>query len=127
MPDKPPLVPVEVVPPLPGGTSGNGRAPHSGAPTPFHPASAALLLVVDNLWMLPEFAVVDWWLTIPASFLSVAGPVYWIQRRKSGDGRVKAALKALFLGVVAAVPLSVTGTPVGLALLAWFGIKKLNP
>ena len=34
-----------------------------------------------------------------------------------------AAAKALFLGIVAAVPFSVTGTPIGIALLAWAGIR----
>jgi hypothetical protein len=37
----------------------------------------------------------------------------------------RAFLFALLLGIVAAVPTSITGTPVGLALLAWTGINKL--
>lgn len=91
--------------------------------TAFHPAASALLLVVDNLWNVTEFAVVDWILTIPLSFLSVFLPVFWIQRRYHSDPKPKALAKALFLGAVAAVPFSVTGTPVGLALLAWAGFK----
>ncbi len=90
---------------------------------PFHPAASGLLVVVDTLWNFADFAVIDWFLTIPASFASVFGPVYWIQRRKHHDAVPVALAKALFLGVVAAVPFSVTGTPVGLALLAWAGIK----
>ncbi len=91
--------------------------------TPFHPAAAGLLIVVDTLWNFAEFAVIDWFFTIPASFVSVFGPVYWIQRRYHQNTVSVALAKALFLGVVAAVPFSVTGTPVGLALLAWAGIK----
>lgn len=90
---------------------------------PFHPLAATLLIAIDNLWNFADFAVLDWFLTIPLSFLSVFAPTLWIQRRKQGDGWGKALAKALFLGVVAAVPFSVTGTPVGLALLAWAGWK----
>ena len=91
--------------------------------TPFHPAAASLLIGVDTLWNFAEFAVIDWFFTIPASFVSVLGPVYWIQRRYHQNTAPVALAKALFLGLVAAVPFSVTGTPVGLALLAWAGIK----
>jgi len=104
--------------PEPGSTE-----PTPAGRTPFHPAASGLLLVVDNLWNLPDFSVIGWFVTVPMSFASVFGPVFWIQRRFHGDSRRVAALKALFLGVVAAVPFSVTGTPVGLALLAWAGIK----
>ena len=97
--------------------------PLPDAPAPFHPFSAALLIVVDNLWNLAEWTVIGWLLTIPLSFLSVSVPVFWIQRRQNGDRRRVALAKAVFLGVVAAVPFSVTGTPVGLALLAWAGFK----
>ena len=81
------------------------------------------MLVVDNLWNFAEFAIIDWFLTIPLSFLSVFFPTYWIQRRFNQDRRLIAAAKALFLGIVAAVPFSVTGTPIGIALLAWAGIR----
>ena len=90
---------------------------------PFHPLAATLLIVIDNLWMLEEWTVLALIFTIPLSFLTVFAPTLWIQRHKQGDGWGKAILKALFLGVVAAVPFSVTGTPVGLALLAWAGWK----
>ena len=97
--------------------------PMPDAPAPFHPYSAALLIVVDNLWNLADWTVIGWLLTIPLSFLSVAVPVFWIQRRQNRDRRRVALAKAVFLGAVAAVPFSVTGTPVGLALLAWAGFK----
>lgn len=91
--------------------------------TPFHPAAAALLLVVDNLWNFADWAVLAWLVTIPLSFLSVFAPTFFIQTHLHGDSVPKALAKALFLGVIAAVPTSVTGTPVGLALLAWAGIQ----
>ena len=111
----PPTPPALPVPPT-GTAVPEGRVP-------FHPAASGLLLVVDNLWNFADFAVIDWFLTIPGSFLSVFGPVYWIQRRKHLDRVPVALAKALFLGIVAAVPFSVTGTPVGLGLLAWAGVK----
>jgi hypothetical protein len=92
---------------------------------PIHPLAAVLLLVVDNLWNLAEWAVIDWIITIPLSFITVFVPVFLIQKllKKNRSGR--AFGYALLLGVIAAVPTSLTGTPVGLALLAWTGISKL--
>jgi hypothetical protein len=119
-----PIIVPEVLPP---GSPVPPTIPYPAAPpashAPFHPLSATLLILFDNLWMLEEWAVITWIFTIPLSFLSVFVPVYWIQRRKQGDRRGVAIGKALFLGLVAAVPFSVTGTPVGLALLAWAGLK----
>ena len=114
--------PPEIPPPLPPFNPEAAPPAHSDR-TPFHPAAAGLLIVVDTLWNFAEFVVIDWFFTIPASFVSVFGPVYWIQRRYHQNTVPVALAKALFLGVVAAVPFSVTGTPVGLALLAWAGIK----
>lgn len=103
----------------------------TGAPPPptppariiIDPLAALALIIVDNLWWIPEFVVVDWLLTIPLCFLSVFAITFLIQWRRVGDRRRVALVKALVLGLVAAVPWSVTGTPVGLALLAWAGIR----
>jgi len=127
VPDEPPPLTIQVPPPL---AASAGAAPGVEAPrlevmrpAPFHPAASALLIVVDNLWCLEEFLILDWILTIPLSFVTVFAPTYWIQRRLAGDGRAKAMWKALFFGVVAAVPFSVTGTPVGMTLLGWAGVR----
>ena len=98
------------------------RAP--GGP-PVHPAAALLLLVVDNLWNLADWAVLDWFLTIPLSFLSVCVPVFFIQKLLKKNPPRRALGYALLLGIIAGVPFSVTGTPVGVALLAWSGISRL--
>lgn len=130
MSEKPPqIVEVEVLPPEDGPRASDHAAPSHSASghAPFHPLAATLLLLVDNLWNLADWAVMDWIITIPLSFLTVFLPTFSIQRRKSGDSLGKAFLKALFLGVVAAVPTSITGTPIGLLLLAWAGINKLSP
>lgn len=91
---------------------------------PVHPLAAALLVFVDNLWMLADWNAVTWFLTIPLSFCSVAFTTIFIQRFLHRDGWGKSLGKGLLLGVLAGVPTSVTGTPVGLALLTWAGIMR---
>ena len=125
--DTPPkVIEVEVVNEAPG-QQGSGATRTAGAVDgpPIHPLAALLLLVIDNLWNIPEFLVIDWIITIPLSFLSVFIPTFFIQKllKKNSIGRAFAF--ASLLGIVAAVPTSVTGTPVGLAILAWTGLSKL--
>lgn len=124
MADAPPPIDVEVIPP--DGPGGGPPEADSGTRTAFHPLAATLLLAVDNLWLLADWAVLTWIVTIPLSFLTVAVPTFVVQRRNNGDTVGRALLKAIFLGAVAAVPTSVTGTPVGLALLAWAGIRRMK-
>jgi hypothetical protein len=122
---KPPLIPVEVLPPLPEDKpTGSSESHDAGAA--FHPLAVTLMILVDTMWNLAEWAVIGWILTIPLSFMTVFWPALFIQHYVRKDGWGSAAAKALFLGVVAAVPTSVTGTPVGLALLAWAGIRRLR-
>lgn len=122
-PDVPPL-PLEVVSPEPPRDSGSRRGSETKpGGVPFHPWSAALLLAVDNLWALPDFAVITLAFTVPACFLMVFTGVFFIQHRQRDDSVGKALAKALLLAVIAAVPTSVTGTPVGLILLGWAGIR----
>jgi hypothetical protein len=92
---------------------------------PIHTLSALLLVAVDNLWLLADWAALLWAITIPLSFLSVAVPVYFIQRHMRGDSRGRAVAVSSLLGVVAAVPFSVTGSGVGLALLGYSGLRKI--
>ena len=120
--EKPPVIDVEVVPEEP--RAGAQRAPRPGG-APVHPLAAILLIAVDNLWMLEEWAVVTWLVTIPLSFVSVAMPTFFIQKLVNKDRFARAFGLSLLLGTIAAVPTSVTGTPVGLALLAWAGLDRL--
>jgi len=94
------------------------------AAPPIHPLSAGLLVAVDNLWNMADWAVVTWWMTVPLSFLSVFLPTLWLQRQLRKDRWGMALAKALVLGLVAAIPTSLTGTPVGMALLAWAGVDR---
>ena len=95
----------------------------SGNP-PIHPLAALLLLVVDNLWSLGDWAVFAWVIIVPLSFLSVFFPGLFLQRYANRDGWGKAFGKSLMIGVLAAVPTAVLGTPVGVAFLAWAGVDK---
>lgn len=99
-------------------------APVRPSGPPIHPVAAATLVFVDNLWMLADWNAVTWLLTIPLSFLSVAVPTFFLQLLLHRDGWLKSLGKGLLLGVLAGVPTSVTGTPVGLALLTWAGILR---
>jgi hypothetical protein len=87
--------------------------------------AALLLVVIDNLWNVPEFLVVDLPVTIPLSFLSVMVPTFFIQKTLKRQSAARSLAYGFLLGALAAVPFSVTGTPVGLAILAWTGLSKL--
>ena len=131
MPSEPRLIDVEVLPEP--SRVGQGAAIGRGRPTertamegpPIHPLSALLLLVVDNLWLMPEFLVIDWMITIPLCFLTVLLPTMMIQKLIKKQGFGAALGYSVLLAVIAAVPTSLLGTPVGAAMLAWFGISKL--
>ena len=128
--DKPPIisdvpvkeVPVEVLPPL-AAQPAPRVAPADGRP--IHALSALILVAVDSLWIpgdfLPPVAVI----AIPACFAAVFVPTYLIQRHLKNDSKAKALTFATVLAVLAAIPTPVTGTPVGLGLLAWTGLGKL--
>ncbi|MEY3534531.1 MAG: hypothetical protein RLZZ582_107 [Verrucomicrobiota bacterium] len=102
----------------------NPNPPEAPSGTPIHPLAAGVLVAVDNLWNLADWVVVTWWVTVPLSFLSVFVPTLWFQRRLRKDRWGSAVAKALALGLVAAIPTSLTGTPVGMALLAWAGVDR---
>ena len=112
------MVELEVVPPEEREKSAREEKP------PIHPLSAIALLVIDNLWMLEEWIIIDWIITIPLSFISVFFPVFFIQKFLNKDSFGRALAFASLLGVIAAVPTSVTGTPVGIGLLAWTRLGK---
>lgn len=108
------------------GDAGREEARRAGKP-PIHPLSAIALVIIDNLWMLEEWVVIDWFITIPLCFVSVFFPVFFIQKFLNKDSIGRALAFASLLAVIAAVPTSITGTPVGLGLLAWTGLGKLFP
>ncbi len=120
---KPPVIEVEVVTDPAGGRESSARPAAEKAPV--HPLAALILLAVDNLWSLGEWAVISWVVTIPAAFLSVFVPTFLLHRRSLGQSRRRALAWATLLGAIAAVPFSVGGTAIGAYLLAWLGIWRL--
>ena len=91
-----------------------------------HPLSAALLIGVDSLWTIADWAVLAWGLTIPLSFASVFLPSFLIQRYLKNDPAGKSAAVAALLGVLAAIPTPITGTMVGTLALALAGFRSLR-
>ena len=116
-PGLPHFSPAPVRPERIPGTAG----PVSGASAKplFHPASAMVLVGVDALWMLADWAALLWFISIPLSFLACSLPVFFIQKFIHREPFFRAAGVAVLCGVLAAMPCPVTGTIVGLAILAW--------
>jgi hypothetical protein len=116
------VVTVEVLPPEPPRTIPPG-APVDGPP--IHALSALILVAVDTLWvgadLLPPIIIV----AIPACFAAVFVPTFLIQKHLKGDSNGRALTFATILAVLAAIPTPITGTPIGLGLLAWTGLGKL--
>jgi len=115
-------VPIEVLPPEPS-SSRVGTTPAEGPP--IHALSALLLVAVDSLWAAFDFAPVIWPLAIPGCFAAVFVPTFLIQKHLRKDSTGRALAFASLLATLAAIPTPITGTPVGLGLLAWTGLGKL--
>ena len=116
------LLSVEVLPPVvapaaPVAAAADGR--------PIHALSALILVAVDSLWLpvdlLPPIILV----AIPACFIAVFVPTYLVQRHLKHDSQARALTFATILAVLAAIPTPVTGTPIGLGLLAWTGLGRI--
>src|SRR6516225_9522557 len=116
-------IPVEVLPPEShaGGGTGAGLTDSQ----PIHALSALILVAVDSLWAVFDWAPPIWPLAIPFCFLAVFVPTFLIQKQLKRDSTGRALTFASVLAVLAAIPTFVTGTPVGLALLAWTGLGRL--
>jgi hypothetical protein len=111
---------VEVLPP-----ESPGARPSAHFEAPIHALSALVLVAVDSLWAVFDWVPPVWILAIPICFLAVFVPVFLLQKFLKQDGNGRALAFAALLGVLAAIPTPITGTPVGLGLLAWTGLGKL--
>jgi predicted Abi (CAAX) family protease len=128
--DKPPriadvpakLVPLEVLPPL---VAPVAPAEALADRQPIHALSALILVAVDSLWAIFDWVPPVWVVAIPGCFAAVFVPTYLIQRHLKHDSNGRALTYATILAVLAAIPTPITGTPVGLGLLAWTGLGKL--
>jgi len=92
---------------------------------PIHALSALILVAVDSLWAIFDWVPPVWIVAIPGCFAAVFIPTYLIQRHLKNDSKGRALAFATVLAVLAAIPTFITGTPVGLGLLAWTGLGKL--
>lgn len=115
------VAPVEVLPPL---TPRTVPPKHVEGP-PIHALSALVLAAVDSLWAVFAWEPPLWIVAIPLCFMSVFVPSFLIQKYLKKDGNGRAVTFATLLGVLAAIPLPITGTAVGVSLLAWTGLGKL--
>ena len=113
---------LEVLPPVvaqaaPVAASSDGR--------PIHALSALILVAVDSLWAVFDWVPPVWTVAIPGCFIAVFIPTFLIQKHLKQDSNGRAAAFAAVLAVLAAIPTPITGTPVGLGLLAWTGLGKI--
>ncbi len=128
--DKPPKiydapakeVTVEVLPPI--YAQPPPHPPLSEGP-PIHALSALILVAVDSLWAVFDWLPPVWIVAIPACFAAVFIPTFLIQKHLKKDSTGRALTFATILAVLAGIPMPITGTPVGLGLLAWTGLGKL--
>jgi hypothetical protein len=118
-------VPIEVLPPVkpqPEFHQQTGTTRDDGPP--IHALSALVLVAVDSLWALFDLMPPVWIVAIPLCFIAVFFPTFLIQKHFKRDSTGRALAIAALLATLAAVPTPVTGTPVGLGLLAWSGLGK---
>ena len=98
---------------------------HPIPPAPVHPLAALATIVPDNVFGVIE--LVDP-LTIILTSVSVGvlGTVttMLVQRYLAKDSWGAAVAKGLVMGIIAGVPFQVTGTAVGIPLLAWAGLHE---
>ena len=92
---------------------------------PIHALSALVLVAVDSLWAVFDWLPPVWVVAIPACFAAVFVPTFLIQKHLKRDSTGRALAFASILAVLAGIPMPITGTPVGLGLLAWTGLGKL--
>lgn len=112
--------PVEVLPP--DNLHQAGSAPPDSRP--IHALSALVLIAVDSLWAVFDWVPPVWILAIPLCFLAVFVPCLLIQKYLKHDPTGRAIAIATLLGVLAAIPTPITGTSVGLGVLAWSGLGR---
>jgi hypothetical protein len=92
---------------------------------PIHPLAALVTVVLDNIFGVLEF--VDPLLILFTSVIvTVFGTVstMLIQRYLARESWGKAIAKGLAMGIIAGVPFAVTGTALGVPLLAWAGLHE---
>ncbi len=94
-------------------------------PPPVYPLAALVTVVLDNVFGVLELVdplLILFTSMIVATFGTVSTTL--IQRYLGKDGWGKAVAKGLAMGIIAGVPFPVTGTAIGVPLLAWAGLHE---
>ncbi len=98
---------------------------HPIPPAPIHPLAALATIVLDNVFGV--FELVD---PLALLFTSIGvgalGTVttMLVQRYLAKDSWGASVAKGLVMGIIAGVPFQVTGTAIGIPLLAWAGLHE---
>jgi hypothetical protein len=98
---------------------------HPIPPAPIHPLAALATIVLDNVFGI--FEIVDpLALVLTCVSVGVLGSVttMLVQRYLAKDEWGPSIAKGLVMGIFAGVPFQVTGTAIGLPLLAWAGLHE---
>lgn len=130
MPQEPKVVDVEVVhepPQMKGRAESGHRAHRANSPEgpPIHALSALILVAVDSLWAIFDWLPPVWPIAIPLCFFAVFLATLMIQKHLKNDSTGRALAYAFILGVLAAIPTPISGTPIGIGLLAWTGLGRI--
>ena len=121
-------VPVDVLPPVPKDAElpspPRERAPFEGLNTFYHPASGVVILALD--WLLFGSDLMTDFLALPVmcvlGFLITFPIVLGIQRKWSHNNWTGAIGKAFLGAFMVGLPMPVTGTLLGAAILALSGL-----
>jgi hypothetical protein len=98
---------------------------HPIPPAPIHPLAALVTVVLDNVF--GAFEILDPFMIVLTSFtVGTLGTVatMLVQHYLAKDEWGPSIAKGLVMGIIAGVPFPVTGTVVGVPLLAWSGLHK---
>ncbi len=92
---------------------------------PINPLAAFVTVVLDNVFGVLEL-VDPLAILFTSAIVAAAGTVSTtlIQHHLAKDGWGKAVAKGLAMGIIAGVPFPVTGTALGVPLLAWAGLHE---
>jgi len=104
----------------------NAIQPHrSIPPAPIHPLATLTTIVLDNIFGWVE--IIDP-LALALTSISVGAigflTTMFVQRYLAKDEWGASIAKGLVMGVIAGVPYQVTGTAIGIPLLAWAGVHQ---
>ncbi|MEJ0001188.1 MAG: hypothetical protein WDO13_19755 [Verrucomicrobiota bacterium] len=125
-PEPCPEIPIDVLPPIPreAREPATAPAPLADFGTFYHPASGVVILALD--WLLFGTDLVTGFLALPEmcvlGFLATFVLVFRIQRRWSKDAAPRAFGKAFLGAFLVGLPMPITGTLLGAAILVLSGL-----